>query len=551
MARLLAVLAVFILTEASIVAQVSQLSFPFNGNAQDISANNVNGVVSGATLVKDRFGKFSNAYYFDGIDDFIAIPHHPAYKTQFPISVSLWVWLDDSSSTNTIFTNNDNSSEYYGIVVNANSGKMSIGFGDGTGASSVSRRTAVGSTVLKSKKWHHLAGTIHGSTNMDLYVDGVQESVTYSGTGAGVIAYSASNNGKIGSYDRSTGSPFYLKGGIDDIELWNDSLSLSDVQNLFSPGPFTDLFDTTSLKLGFEFDSLSVDASSFQNDGAISGATKVLDRFGDTSAYYFDGFDDFISIPYDTSFRCQFPITISMWVWLEDSSASNVFFTNNDHTDRYYGISVNTSGNTAQASMSFGDGTGSSFNDRRTVHGTSLLPSKSWIHLAGIIRGATDMDLFVNGVKETVSYSGSGGPLMYTSTQDGRLANYDRTSGAPIFFNGALDDVYLWNRELTSQEIACFYLPGSINSLGLIANEVDEVIAQPLVYPNPSQGIFKIENTGSCEMTVTNIYGQVVQKENAFQGTHILNMEHQPNGVYFLTLRYNSLKKLTVKLLKN
>ena len=40
--------------------------YPFYGNADDESGNDNNGMVFGATLVQDRSGMDSSAYYFDG-----------------------------------------------------------------------------------------------------------------------------------------------------------------------------------------------------------------------------------------------------------------------------------------------------------------------------------------------------------------------------------------------------------------------------------------------------------------------------------------------------
>tara|TARA_B100000767_G_scaffold81987_1_gene78931 strand:- start:946 stop:1185 length:240 start_codon:yes stop_codon:yes gene_type:complete len=44
--------------------------WPFSGNANDSSGNNLNGTVNGAVLTEDRFGNSSSAFNFDGIDDY-------------------------------------------------------------------------------------------------------------------------------------------------------------------------------------------------------------------------------------------------------------------------------------------------------------------------------------------------------------------------------------------------------------------------------------------------------------------------------------------------
>jgi hypothetical protein len=47
--------------------------WPFNGNANDVSGNGNNGVVSGATLTTDRFGAANKAYSFNGSSNFISV----------------------------------------------------------------------------------------------------------------------------------------------------------------------------------------------------------------------------------------------------------------------------------------------------------------------------------------------------------------------------------------------------------------------------------------------------------------------------------------------
>ncbi len=65
--------------------------YPFSGNADDESGNGNHGIVYGATLAEDRFGKENNAYYFDGADDLIQIDDFSiSYDS---LSISAWVLL--------------------------------------------------------------------------------------------------------------------------------------------------------------------------------------------------------------------------------------------------------------------------------------------------------------------------------------------------------------------------------------------------------------------------------------------------------------------------
>ena len=64
--------------------------YPFNGNANDESGNNLNGTVNGATLSLDRFSNPESAYSFDG-SDIITIAHNDLLNNNNELSFSVWV----------------------------------------------------------------------------------------------------------------------------------------------------------------------------------------------------------------------------------------------------------------------------------------------------------------------------------------------------------------------------------------------------------------------------------------------------------------------------
>jgi gliding motility-associated-like protein len=76
---------------AQIAADSLALYLPFEGNANDVSGNNYNGVVSGATLTTGVSNKPNTAYYFDGSSS-ITIPNAPKLDsalTQFTVLIRL------------------------------------------------------------------------------------------------------------------------------------------------------------------------------------------------------------------------------------------------------------------------------------------------------------------------------------------------------------------------------------------------------------------------------------------------------------------------------
>ena len=92
--------------------------YTFGGNADDVSGNDNNGEVNGATLVADRFGKTNGAYQFNGIDDNIEIDFDGSLRIDKDITFSAWVYVEDSDANDpTILVAPQ---EYYDLKVNDN-----------------------------------------------------------------------------------------------------------------------------------------------------------------------------------------------------------------------------------------------------------------------------------------------------------------------------------------------------------------------------------------------------------------------------------------------
>ena len=70
--------------------------FPFDGNSNDVINSN-DATVFGATLVNDLNGKNNSAYRFDGIDDYISIPHSEDFIFS-EFTISAWVRIESFNS---------------------------------------------------------------------------------------------------------------------------------------------------------------------------------------------------------------------------------------------------------------------------------------------------------------------------------------------------------------------------------------------------------------------------------------------------------------------
>jgi hypothetical protein len=72
----------------------------FEGNANDNSTYKNNGNSNGATLAKGHRGKGNSAYKFNGVDQYISIPHaaHIDFDNHQDFTISFWVSVNDTQN---------------------------------------------------------------------------------------------------------------------------------------------------------------------------------------------------------------------------------------------------------------------------------------------------------------------------------------------------------------------------------------------------------------------------------------------------------------------
>jgi uncharacterized protein (TIGR02145 family) len=222
---------------------------------------------------------------FDGVDDWVDLGDI-LNDLYMPTTIQVSFNFDGEYSPLIQTDNADNGpdSYYSGYKFFANSTFLEIAYGDGTGAGSDDRRTAMASNLLLEEGiWYEMTAVFRGPTDMDIYLDGNELEVTYSGTG-GNLSFS-SNHFKIGTVQHFTYSPSYLTGGIDELKVWNTALSseeLSDNNDDYLVGYWN--FNAGS-------GSILYDHSGNGNHGTINGATWVENIYGCTDQYA-DNYDE-------------------------------------------------------------------------------------------------------------------------------------------------------------------------------------------------------------------------------------------------------------------
>jgi hypothetical protein len=92
-----------------------------------------------------------------------------------------------------------------------------------------------------------------------------------------------------------------------------------------------------------------------------------------------------------------------------------------------------------------------------------------WIHVAAVVRGASDIQLYVNGHDVGGAYTGSSSlPMASDYPADVAKAGYFYTNSVVHRFYGFMDELRVWNRSLSQDEIRemmCRRLTGSEHGL--------------------------------------------------------------------------------------
>jgi hypothetical protein len=223
--------------------------YPFNGNANDLSGKNNNGTVSGATLASDRFGVANKAYSFNGISNYISVPHNSSLSaSNTQLTISAWVKVNQfTGSPNKaacILEKASGTSGDWGLLYqdfDANNSIEKLRFGGYTWYSNtVLMQGLYTATVPPTNQWVHIVYTVDGTSGTNYYINGENESDIGNGGNNWVLSPNTSplyigKSGTIGGkFIYITGSNYnYFNGAIDDIRIFNKVLNEDQIQYLY------------------------------------------------------------------------------------------------------------------------------------------------------------------------------------------------------------------------------------------------------------------------------------------------------------------------------
>ncbi|MGB3948552.1 MAG: LamG domain-containing protein, partial [Bacteroidia bacterium] len=207
--------------------------YPFTGNANDASGNNLDGTVTGASLTTDRFGNANSAYIFNGSSDNISVASNSLLDFQTTNAFSLSYWIRPTSlSTSQISvilskqTGSGASQDGWNSNIETNF-QSKYRIQNGTSTSSCT--FAAISPTISSNQYQHIVQIYNGS-NSYIYINGLLANQTAC---TALIGDNLSNM-LIGKATWVNSNTKGFSGIIDDIAIYNRALTPSEVTQIYT-----------------------------------------------------------------------------------------------------------------------------------------------------------------------------------------------------------------------------------------------------------------------------------------------------------------------------
>ena len=219
------------------------------------------------------------------------------------------------------------------------------------------------------------------------------------------------------------------------------------------------------------------DESGNANNGTVNGATLSADRQNTAnSAYFFNGSDASIICQNVQNAPTQV-VSVSTWFKQTQSFSTSEYICLGSATNTGWGCVASSTA----INLDYGAGCSGIGGSILTNNAIAL---DNWYHIVYVSKGVGDSTkIYING-----SLNGT----VANPTSTGSCSSQNLYFGvdifsAPEFVNGSLDDIGIWNRVLTSDEVLALYSTTTAigqtskkNKIGIFPNPVNDIITANL-----------------------------------------------------------------------
>jgi hypothetical protein len=425
----------------------------------------------GGTLTNGVTYDYANngAMYFDGTNDYIAIPDSNLLNLGSSFTVSAWIKINDLSTAtyhaifNSLDVNTNVSTKGIGFMwyrpnqfgINANS--LAIFYGQNGWYWNV---YSSDTNTITDNAIHHVAVTVSSAnTNtptVKFYLDGVLKNTTWWTNGVkAAIQYSTDITSlRLGSlYTPVSYYNDYSNINIYNVQVWKKELSSTEITQIYNATRSRFLITENIVRNGLVFyvdpaNSLSYpgsgsyiyDLSGFNNTGTLSNSPSFSKANG--GSLVFNGTNSYVNFGNKFSYTTE-SFSVSYWVFVNSFTTNQanqgpvVFYKGNFNENGYYS-QINNDGGFAFVT--------NNVSNQISFSMTGIVRLKKWHHIS-IVRNGSSVRLYCDGIDVTLTPGTHQNPS--ASSRDFYLANYNNF----IFANIQISQFLLHNRDLSAQEV--------------------------------------------------------------------------------------------------
>lgn len=410
------------------------------GTAYDRSGNENNGGLAGGQKV--GLGRIGQGLNFNGTSDSVVVANSSSLQLASSFTLSAWVKPTSFPGTQRIIAKGTTVNYYLGYDSSGTVNCRAADFG-----------SEVTSTIqIKLNTWSHVMCVYDAvAQTQTIYIGGIARGSNSQTT----TMTTDTDQLHIGDFYGAN----YVTGTLDDVRIYNRVLSQSEITRLYNMGVSTQINTsrtnslTESLAGHWTFDGPDVagvkayDRSGNGNTGTLtSGPVLAIGKIG--QGLLFNGLNsgsgNYVTIPTSSSLDITGDITLATWVKTNAIGVLQGLIQQTDNTTWDYQLDIQSSG-----ALDFYSDQGTPTD---TVSTVIISADGQWHHVAVVRRGTT-VTFYMDGVagySATVSGTFSTGRPV--------ILGADNTGGtARLTVDGLLDDVRIYNRALSADEIERLY----------------------------------------------------------------------------------------------
>jgi subtilisin-like proprotein convertase family protein len=307
-----------------------------------------------------------------------------------------------------------------------------------------SRLTSRVSSPVTLNNWAHISATYNSSSGVfNIYINGLLDTTA-------VVAGSSPNSNTDSLFIGISGASTPYTGKIDEVRLWNRTLSATEVSQYMrtSLGTSSGIYAGLNMSIAFQGENSSADRfkdmsgnnnNAFNRNillsspfGSMAGSTffKPLETISQNECLELDGIEDYLAGKDTAALNSDSAVTLECWVYPRTNSGCRLIMKGNNYALIYSSNNFNAMINSS------------------VLTSDKTIPLNQWTYLAFTYRANGVYNFYINGVNVK---SSSVAPANINITTDSLYIGGGQGSIGDL--NGYLDEARITNKAKTQEEI--------------------------------------------------------------------------------------------------